>query len=172
MGIGYNKLKAIGSNVSRQNQFSCDIVVPKLAELSKYSTTDFNKLMNPYITNASIPSLSLNLVEIKYLNKVKYAVIDKMVDSVNITFMDNKKQDIRNMFIIWSNAIIDNTKHGVLKYYPSDYQSPIGITVHDIKYRLNKCTPTNIGDYILDHNNTDSIGTFSVTFLVQSLEIV
>lgn len=167
----YKVLNRIGSNVTRQNKFSCTLVLPSISELSEYDR-DFNETLTMYIQQANIPSQSLALTEVKYLDKIKYAITGKDIDTIQITMYDTREQIIRNMFMKYINAITTNSKLSVLKYYPDEYKSDIYITIHDVLYKLSKTSPISVGDFVLDETAENQLGSFVVTFKVSDIEVI
>lgn len=157
-------LSIIEQNVSRQNRFDVNLFLPNLSELSSYA----DKNMNVYIQDASLPSQSLRLTETMYQGLESYAILAKNTDFTILKFYDTKELKFRNMFLAWHSAVIPINEHKSLKYFPNEYQGKIEITIHEKKYLLDACTPMTIGDFVLSHNMSNSLGTFDVTFKVKS----
>lgn len=161
-------LGVIELNVSRQNRFDVTVYLPSLTELSKYS----NKNMNFYIQDSSLPSQTLRLTETMHQGIERYAIINKTTDFIILRFYDTREQIFRNTFLAWQTAIVPINEHKALKYYPSEYQSKIGITIHETKYMLEGVVPITVGDFVLSHTATNTLGTFDVTFKVKKCSLV
>lgn len=156
------------NTLSRQNIFTCNIKLPGIVGAN--SGADINRTMQYYIQGTSLPSSNLNLVEVAYLGKIKYAITSQRIDTINVTFYDTESLVIRNIFMSYFNTISDNSEHQVLEYYPSEFWSDLDFKIHTADFKAFNCTPINVGDFILDYNNTDSIGTFTVTFKTKYIQ--
>ena len=156
-------LNAIQNNLSRQNYFNINIFLPILIS-SKINT----EKLSWYIKSASLPSLTLNLTETKHLGKLKYAITSSDIDSINISFYDTKEQELRKMWVDFLYSISSHDDYAILKHYPNEYQSEANIKVHDTDWEVKGMTPISVGDFVLDYDSTDSLGTFDVTFKIKS----
>ncbi len=150
------------NTLARQNIFSANIKIPILGTLD--ATVASNQLIEYYIQNISLPSSNLTLAETSILGKIKYSVLTQVTDSINVTFYDTEALIIRSLFMNYLDNITDNSRHQILQYYPNQYQTDIDFKIHDKDFRASGCTPINVGDFVLDYENTNSIGTFTVTF--------
>ena len=158
-------LDKIEQDLVNQNKFTFNILIPSF--LSSSITSEF---ISFYVKSASLPSMNLNLVETKYLGKMKYAVTSANIDSINVVFYDNKAQDLRKLWVKYMSSITMQNELSILKYYPSEYQTSGTITIHDTKWEIEGATPFSIGDFMLDYDSNNSIGSFNVSFKIKSVK--
>lgn len=159
----YQILNKISDNLSNQNKFQFTINIPTIIETDVSSEN-----IMWYIKSASLPSLNLNLVETKHLGKTKYAVTSATIDTINVTFYDTKEQSLRKMWVTYLETISMNNEYNILQYYPNEYQTSGTILVHDTEWLITGACPISVGDFILDYNSDNSLGTFDVSFKVKS----
>lgn len=162
-----NTLDVINKNVARQNRFKILMTLPSLKEISFFTDTS---LLDTYVQGASLPSQSLNLTEVRYLNKEYTASLFITTDTININFYDTKELIIRNMFLGWQTAINPIDSLSLLNYFPDSYKTSFKIYIHETGYEVTDVIPITVGDFVFDHNSTNSLGTFSVTFKVKKVK--
>jgi hypothetical protein len=162
-----NTLDVINKNVARQNRFKLLMTLPSLNEISFFTDTS---LLDTYVQGASLPSQSLNLTEVRYLNKEYTASLFITIDTININFYDTKELIIRNMFLGWQTAINPIDSLSLLNYFPDSYKTSFKIYIHETGYEVTDVIPITVGDFVFDHNSTNSLGTFSVTFKVKKVK--
>ncbi len=162
-------LNIISKNVSRQNRFSALVRLPTISELSSYTDNNTIQILEFYCQDSSLPSQTAQTTEVKYLNRLKYAVKMVDLDTIILKFYDTKELIIRDIFTAWHEAILPMNKMNVLKYFPNQYRGEIDITIHEQKYKAEEITPISIGDFILSHTAQDSLGTFDVTFKIKKI---
>jgi len=160
-------LDIINKNIARQNRFKIFMSLPNLSEIAFF--TDMT-MLDTYIQNASLPSQSLNLAEVRYLNKEYTASLFVTTDTINVNFYDTQELLIRNMFLGWQTAINPIDSLSLLKYFPDEYLTSFKIYVHETGYEITDAIPITVGDYVVDHNSTNTLGTFSVTFKVKKVK--
>jgi hypothetical protein len=158
-------LETIEKNVARQNRFSFLLQLPSIQNVSVDQTT-----LQYYCKAINFPSQTATPIEAKYLGVIKYAIVTQDIDTVNMTFWDTKQLVIRTMFKNWLESITSHNKYEVLQYYPNQYQTSGTLTIEEKEYNFLGITPTTVGDWVLDMENDNQLGTFSVTFKIKKVE--
>lgn len=157
-------LQTIERNVARQNRFTFLLTLPSITNVSIDQKT-----LEYYCKAINFPSQSTTPIEAKYLGLIKYTIITQDIDTISATFWDTKQLIIRTMFKNWLDEITSHNKGEVLKYYPNQYQTTGILNIEDKEHKFEGICPTTVGDWVLDMDNENSLGTFSVTFKVKKV---
>lgn len=158
-------LSTIEKNVARQNRFQFLLTLPSIKNVSAPQKT-----LEYYCKALNFPSQSITPIEAKYLGLIKYALLTQDIDTVNMTFWDTKQLILRTMFKNWIDEVTVLGKGKVLQYYPNQYQTSGLLNMEGKKYKFKGIAPISVGDWVLDMENENSIGTFTVTFKVKGIE--
>lgn len=156
-------LEIISKSLARNNKFSLSVVIPNIGLQID------SKLISYYVKSASLPSMTLNLIEQRHLGILKYAVHNTVVDTVNVTFYDTKEQKLRKMWTQYLKTTSSNGKYSALKYYPSEYQTTANLIVDKTNWKLEGISPIVVSDFVLDYDVNDQLGTFDVIFKVKDV---
>lgn len=157
-------LDTIEKNVARQNRFSFILSLPQVQNVQADQTT-----LEYYCKSANLPSQSITPLESKYLGLIKYTVVTQDIDSVNVTFYDTKQLILRSMFKNWMDEVTMQNKGEVLKYYPNQYQTSAKLKIEEKEHTLEGIFPLSVGDWAVDMDIDNSLGTFTVTFKVKKV---
>lgn len=157
-------LETIEKNVARQNRFAFLLQLPSIINVSVDQKT-----LEYYCKAINFPSQSITPIEAKYLGLLKYTFTTQDIDTVSVTFWDTKQLVIRTMFKNWIDEVTSHGKSEVLKYYPNEYQTTGTLNIEDKEYKFEGLAPITLGDWVLDMDNDNSLGTFIVTFKVKKV---
>lgn len=158
-------LDTIEKNVARQNRFTFLLDLPSITNVSMDQKT-----LEYYCKAMNFPSQSITPIETKYLGLIKYTLVTQDIDTVNITFYDTKELTIREMFRNWMEGITSHNKGEVLKYYPNQYQTTGTLKIAGKDYQFLGMAPISLGDWVLDMDNENQLGTFTVTFKMKKVK--
>ena len=158
-------LETIEKNVGRKNRFSFLLTLPQVSGVTVDQTT-----LEYYCKAINLPSQSITPVDVKYLGLYRYAITSMDVDTVMVTFYDTKQLVLRSMFTKWQQETTAHNKGEVLKYFPNQYQTTARIMAEEKETTIEGIFPITVGDWQMDMESDNQLGTFEVTFKVKSIK--
>lgn len=158
----YDNMSKMISSITQENKFEVGII-----GLPTFLNSTILENITLYAKGTSIPSATAVLNKIRIGNIERSSFSDLEVDSVIVTFYDLKEQELLKFFRDWHTKSVFSDEFGNRQYYPDDYQSTINIKVNnEVTWELTKSFPVTVGDFQLNYDSEDSLGTFDVTFNV------
>lgn len=162
-----NDLEKYSGELSTKNRFDFIFLLPNMLRKEEANVSD---ILRVFCRQFPIPSTSTNISKQKILNRTVSGVNSMDFDTINATFFDTKKLTLHKLFNIWH--MNKWNKNGTLQFYPDDYKTDVMVLNHNNKvYLIKGLHPATVGDVVLNHDSTDELLTFDVTFNVDSIEV-
>lgn len=159
-------LDTIEKNVARSNRFSFLLTLPQVSGVTADQTT-----LEYYCKAVNLPSQTITPIDVKYLGLYRYAITTQDIDTVMATFYDTKQMILRSMFTKWQNEVTSHNKGEVLKYFPNQYQTTARIMAEEKEINIEGIFPITVGDWAMDMDQDNQLGTFQVTFKVKNVKV-
>lgn len=134
----------------------------------------------PFLIRAtSLPSSTINPIEIPYFGRKIKIAGDRTFDTWQITVMNDEDFRIRHTMEQWHNQINSlqtnlnlNADSSPLSYKSTALVTQFGKSGEELRrYKFNGIFPTEISTIDLDWDSTDQVENFSVTFAYDWFEI-
>ena len=131
------------------------------------------------IRSTSLPSSTINPIEIPYFGRKIKIAGDRTFDSWAVTVMNDEDFRVRHTMEVWHNQInsLQTNLNLNADSSPLNYKSTALVTQYGKsgdtlrRYKFNGIFPAEISTIDLDWDSTDQIETFSVTFAYDWFEI-